>query len=562
MKIKLPLKLCPEFTGIRDKFADLIDDVARAMQNISYDELKRYICFRDRNLRPEINECENTDDIMQLISDRCSLIDIALLESVVRKFKIEQAKLAIQYYKDEIENFYQEGRPLRQFLDNELSLSSPLQCETATITVNKAIDDYELKDIDVLMTYVFEAIAPNVKVVVVREDNFIDDICIAGETTSFLLQSDSPQFNWEEYGMRITIPQGAIPLCIDVKVTITALVGGEFILPKYTELVSAVYAISVSKPLLKPVQLEIQHCVSIEKPAHSNYLSFATAPSDCPPYQFKFVKGGDFFPGDRYGSIYLSQFSVCCVTLKSPATPGIQGSSSSSSSSIVSSHTDDFPPFPLNNSLLLPTSTIVPISGNVSSLFSTESIEFMSGNSMTNTFPTLSLSSSLPSSHIIVSSSQSNNTTTASSSDTKNTVSLSSSNRSATSMSNTTVVPSNFDVNTVPVSTCSTDTSTSSKCTTISSLSSNTDTTTVYSPSDRVDATPLRISSLQQTANSMYFDCYHIYYVAYIDTSPSKCYYFQVMHDSKRSGRKWVTTVIFSKDLNAVKKVYITLLKF
>ena len=76
---------------------------------------------------------------------------------------------------------------------------------------------------------------------------------------------------------------------------------------------------------------------------------------------------------------FISQFSVWCVTLKSPVAPGIQDSSSSSSSSIVSSHTDDFPPIPLNNSLFLPISTIVPISGNVSSLFSTESIGFMSG---------------------------------------------------------------------------------------------------------------------------------------------------------------------------------------
>ena len=101
------------------------------------------------------------------------------------------------------------------------------------------------------------------------------DVCVAGHKL-FLLQSNSPQLlNWEEYGLSIT-----------VEVAITALVGGEFILPEDTELVSAVYALSASKPLLKPVQLEIQHCVSIKKPAHSNYLSFTTAPIDQPPYQF------------------------------------------------------------------------------------------------------------------------------------------------------------------------------------------------------------------------------------------------------------------------------------
>ena len=127
-----------------------------------------------------------------------------------------------------------------------------------------------------------------------------EDFCVAGKEL-FLVQNNSHKvytlLNWEEYGLRITIPHEAVPLYDTVEVAITALVGGEFILPEDTELVSAVYAISVSKPLLKPVQLEIQHCVSIEKPAHSNYLSFATAPSDQPSCdQFKPVKGAGEFP--------------------------------------------------------------------------------------------------------------------------------------------------------------------------------------------------------------------------------------------------------------------------
>ena len=139
----------------------------------------------------------------------------------------------------------------------------------------------------------------------------LQGICVAGHKL-FLLQNDSPQLlNWEEYGLRIAIPHEAVPSLYDtVEVAITALVGGEFILPEDTELVSAVYAISVSKPLLKPVQLEIQHCVSIEKPAHSNYLSFATAPIDQPPYQFEPVKGGIFAIGNQYGNISLSEFSI------------------------------------------------------------------------------------------------------------------------------------------------------------------------------------------------------------------------------------------------------------
>ena len=140
-----------------------------------------------------------------------------------------------------------------------------------------------------------------------------EDFCVAGKEL-FLVQNNSHKvytlLNWEEYGLRITIPHEAVPLYDTIEVAITALVGGEFILPEDTELVSAVYAISVSKPLLKPVQLEIQHCVSIEKPADSNYLSFATAPSDEASCEFQPVKGaGEFSIGSRYGSISITEFS-------------------------------------------------------------------------------------------------------------------------------------------------------------------------------------------------------------------------------------------------------------
>ena len=98
---------------------------------------------------------------------------------------------------------------------------------------------------------------------------------------------------------------------------ITALVGGEFILPEDTELVSAVYAISVSKPLLTPVQLEIQHCVSTDKPADSNYLSFTTAPSDQASCEFQPVKeAGEFSIGSSYSSIYVTEFSRWSIIKK------------------------------------------------------------------------------------------------------------------------------------------------------------------------------------------------------------------------------------------------------
>ena len=91
---------------------------------------------------------------------------------------------------------------------------------------------------------------------------------------------------------------------------ITALAGGEFEFPKDSELVSAVYAISISKPLLKPLTINIQHCVALETLEQCNSLQFVKAPlnNGIPPYQFKILSGGHFTPASQYGSISCLQF--------------------------------------------------------------------------------------------------------------------------------------------------------------------------------------------------------------------------------------------------------------
>ena len=226
-----------------------------------------------------------------------------------------------------------------------------------------------------------------------------EDFCVAGKEL-FVVQNNSHKvytlLNWEEYGLRITIPHEAVPLYDTVEVAITALVGGEFILPEDTELVSAVYAISVSKQFLKPVQLEIQHCVSIEKPAHRNYLSFATASSDKASCEFRPVKGaGEFFIGSRYGSISITEFSLWSVIKKklkrntrSSSTsihPPVSQSSLSSPTEAVDSPTQHQPSPPITVSTTpLP---VIPEASPCSSE-SSPSITVSSTTTLDNTAPT------------------------------------------------------------------------------------------------------------------------------------------------------------------------------
>ena len=142
----------------------------------------------------------------------------------------------------------------------------------------------------------------------------ISDVHIAGKKL-FLIQGDhAHSLNWEEYGLKIGVLKGTLTSTETAEVVVVALVGGQFVFPENTELVSAVYAIFVSKPLLQPLKLDIQHCVSIDTEEHSTYLSFATAANvDVIPYQFVLKEGGQFSGKSQYGSIFLSQFSFWSI---------------------------------------------------------------------------------------------------------------------------------------------------------------------------------------------------------------------------------------------------------
>ena len=144
----------------------------------------------------------------------------------------------------------------------------------------------------------------------------LSDVQVA-EKKLFLVQGEKPQLiNWEKYGLRIGVQEDTLSPTDTVEVAVVALLGGEFVFPKNTVLVSAVYAVSVSKPLLKPLRLEIEHCIDLRgRPGLTQFLKFAIAPVSTPslPYQFSIVEGGDFKADSRYGSIQRKEFCLVAI---------------------------------------------------------------------------------------------------------------------------------------------------------------------------------------------------------------------------------------------------------
>ena len=122
--------------------------------------------------------------------------------------------------------------------------------------------------------------------------------------------------DWGDYGFKMHFPEGTIP---PSQVLIKALVGGKFLFPDDVELVSALYVIQFPENFLQPVELEIQHCVTLNSSRQFKYLSFITAPVDesTPPYKFHFIEGGKFYTHRQYGKIVRSKFCIMGIVLKS-----------------------------------------------------------------------------------------------------------------------------------------------------------------------------------------------------------------------------------------------------
>ena len=108
----------------------------------------------------------------------------------------------------------------------------------------------------------------------------------------------------------MNIQQGSFPSSQVCEVAIKAIVASPFNFPKNVALVSAIYSISFAKPLLKPVELEIQHCVSLTREEKAEYLSFmiSNKTDAAHRHNFDLLKGGEFYPGKRYGKIKQIHF--------------------------------------------------------------------------------------------------------------------------------------------------------------------------------------------------------------------------------------------------------------
>lgn len=71
--------------------------------------------------------------------------------------------------------------------------------------------------------------------------------------------------NLEDYGIKIHVPSKVSSTGEEFSITVAVVLSGIFHAPSETELVSAIYYIEASSKVLKPLVLEVEHCVIFQE---------------------------------------------------------------------------------------------------------------------------------------------------------------------------------------------------------------------------------------------------------------------------------------------------------
>ena len=155
-----------------------------------------------------------------------------------------------------------------------------------------------------------------------------------------LYKTDSDhELTVDECGLRLIIPAEVIKpteFVDEYEVAAQGLWGGKFEFPKGSKLISGVCYISVSTTSMldkqgssvldKAVTVQLEHCATIIDERQSQYLSFVVADHKSgPPFKFKEVSGGCFFPKSQIGSISIKSFSIIAIVLFASAAVGMDG---------------------------------------------------------------------------------------------------------------------------------------------------------------------------------------------------------------------------------------------
>ena len=178
--IRIPSEMIGDLKEKWDSFVNVLNKINEAIStDIDLEVLKNSLRLRLLNhpdLKPQIQECDTTTDVLELIYDQCSLANITLLEETIKDTKNEKAIHIMQEYKKNNDTFF-EALSLSLCLDKHFSRPPTLQCEEAVFVVDKSIESYTFKNVEKILEAAVGRLSKEVHVSVITESNSFIIIC-------------------------------------------------------------------------------------------------------------------------------------------------------------------------------------------------------------------------------------------------------------------------------------------------------------------------------------------------------------------------------------------------
>ena len=175
----------------------------------SLKELKKFLgrCFRE--LKPQLSVAESFDDVMEVVEEKCTVVNIRCLETIIDHYNVQEAQVHITTYKSEVDKLCEEIKLSVCQKENFMTgPSSLLKCETIKFVLEWETDKHTFNEIRGLLWKAFGKMAKRVLVKHIDEGNSIIVTCYAPENAINILLMEAQK------NLHILIKMGVIKLTI------------------------------------------------------------------------------------------------------------------------------------------------------------------------------------------------------------------------------------------------------------------------------------------------------------------------------------------------------------
>ena len=166
------------FGSVRKEFAKFFQKIREEIKSSPppLEELKQFLKDGYPHFKSQVTHSNSIDDILDLVNDRCTLINISCLEGIVESFKIEKAETHIKSYKDAIQSFCKKTKASLCCGESLKVTTTPslLRCETIMLILNWDPRDCTLEDIEEIVS---ESFGRNVEIRYIQRGRSIVVTC-------------------------------------------------------------------------------------------------------------------------------------------------------------------------------------------------------------------------------------------------------------------------------------------------------------------------------------------------------------------------------------------------